>query len=122
MRKVVLISVISIFFTLLLTVTVWSSGKNHCVTNIFGKTVCPPPGGTCIINSSGDIVCSPPYGGIVMTIDGRALCGPGKCKISAFGQAFCSAVQDGSATISSWGEPVCTGGCVPASESACSWP
>lgn len=71
---------------------------------------------------TGEIACSPPFGGIVKTFDGQMLCGPGKCMISAFGQAFCSAEQYGSVTINSSGEPVCTGGCVQASAEACSWP
>jgi len=122
MRKVALISVIIFFVTLLLTVTAWSDEKNRCVRNMNGKTACPPQGGTCLIDSSGNIACSPPYGGIVKNGNGQMLCGPGKCMISAFGQAFCSAEQGGSVTMSSSGEPVCTGGCVPASASACSWP
>lgn len=115
---------ISILFWggLVLTVTAWSYEQNPCVSNVNGKIVCPPPGGTCLINAAGNIACSPPYGGIVMIFDGQMLCGPGKCMISAFGQAFCSSEKDGSATISSFGVPVCTGGCVPASASACSWP
>ena len=71
---------------------------------------------------TGEIACSPPFGGIVRTLDGRMLCGPGKCMISAFGQAFCSTEMYGSATINSFGEPVCTGGCVAASAEECSWP
>ena len=96
--------------------------RSRCVTNAFGKVVCPPPGGRCLIALNGDIACSPPYGGIVKTYDGKILCGPGKCLITAFGKAFCSAEMQGSATINAFGEPVCTGGCVPASEEACSWP
>jgi hypothetical protein len=74
------------------------------------------------MNATGIIACSPPYGGIVMTVRGEALCGPGDCAINAFGRAFCSAEQDGTITFDMSGKPICTGGCVPASASACSWP
>jgi hypothetical protein len=122
MRKIVLISVIIFFVTLLLTVTAWSDENDPCVRNSDGKTACPPVGGTCLKNMYGKIACSPPYGGIVKNRDGEMLCGPGKCMISGSGQAVCSAEQGGSVTRSSSGEPVCTGSCVPASSSACSWP
>ena len=122
MRKTALILIISFFFTHLSTVTAWSYENNPCVRNLDGKIVCPPEGGSCLVNSDGTIACSPPFGGIVMDIDGQMLCGPGQCKNSAFGQAFCSAEQGGSITFSISGEPVCTGDCVPASASACSWP
>ena len=110
------------FLGLMLTATAWSYEQNPCVRNVHGKIVCPPQGGTCLIDATGNIACSPPFGGIVMTIEGQMLCGPGKCMITVSGQAFCSAEKEGSMTISSFGEPVCTGGCVPASASACSWP
>jgi hypothetical protein len=122
MRSVSLISITSLIMMLSLTVPAWSNERYPCVHNMDGKIVCPPPGGKCLVNANGNIACSPPYGGIVMTLDGQALCGPGKCMISAFGQAFCSAVEDGSITFNSSGEPVCTGGCVRASASACTWP
>jgi hypothetical protein len=123
MRKVALISVIIFFVTLLLTVTAWSDENDPCVRNSDGKTACPPLGGTCLKNMYGHIACSPPFGGILKNKDGQMLCGPGKCMmIPASGQAFCSAEQGGSVTINSSGEPVCTGACVPASASACTWP
>ena len=107
---------------LALSAPAWSFEQGRCVTNLQGKVVCPPPGGTCLIATTGEIACSPPFGGIVKTIDGKILCGPGRCLITAFGQAFCSAEMYGSATITAFGEPVCTGGCVPASAEECSWP
>ena len=107
---------------LMLAVTAWSYEQYPCVRNVNGKTVCPPPGGKCLVDAFGKIACSPPYGGIVMTIKGEMLCGPGKCMINVSGQAFCSAVSEGSMTFDSYGEPICTGGCIPASESACTWP
>ena len=115
---------IGIFFFagFLFTGTVWPYEQSPCVRNVEGKIVCPPPGGTCLKNSTGKIACSPPYGGIVMTIDGQHLCGPGKCMISAFGQAFCSAEMYGSMTFDIDGKPACTGSCISASASACSWP
>lgn len=122
MRKAAPIFAISLALVLLLTATSWSDRRNPCVRNFDGKIVCPPPGGKCLVNSDGIIACSPPYGGIVMTIDGKALCGPGECKIDAHGQAFCSAVEDGSITFDTLGKPICTGGCIPASASACIWP
>jgi hypothetical protein len=45
-------------------------------------------------------------------MDGQMLCGPGKCMITAFGQAFYFAEMYGSVTISSSGERVFIGGCV----------
>ena len=54
---------------------------------------------------TGEIACSPPFGGIVKTFDGKILCGPGKCMITAFGQAFCSAEMYGSATITAPANP-----------------
>jgi hypothetical protein len=122
MRKAAQISVIIFFVTLLLTVTAWSDENNPCVRNIDGKIACPPQGGTCLKNMDGNIACSPPYGGIVKNRDGQMLCGPGKCMIDSSGQAFCSAEQGGSVTITSSVEHICTGGCVQASASACSWP
>jgi hypothetical protein len=122
MRKAVLISAIIFFVTFLLTVTAWSDDNNACIRNIDGKTACPPVGGTCLKNMNGKIACSPPHGGIVKNKDGEMLCGPGKCMINGFAQAFCSSEQGGSITRNSSGEPVCTGSCVPASASACSWP
>jgi hypothetical protein len=123
MKRAALISLISLSIMPLLTVPSWSrEQQNPCVSNVSGKTVCPPPGGKCLSNASGVIACSPPYGGIVMTLHGEALCGPGECGINVFGRVFCSAVQDGSITFNSSGEPICTGGCVQASASACSWP
>ena len=113
---------VSLGLWLALSAPAWSFEQSRCVTNAQGKVVCPPPGGTCLMTITGEIACSPPFGGIVRTLDGQMLCGPGKCMISAFGQAFCSAEMYGSATISSFGEPVCTGGCVSASVEACSWP
>jgi hypothetical protein len=93
------------------------------VRNVYGKIVCPPQDVTCLVNSFSNVIaCSPPNGGIVMNATGEMLCGPGKCMVPAFGQAFCSALQGGSVTIDSKGEPVCTGECVPASASACSLP
>ncbi len=113
---------IIVALALVLPSAAWSYEGSPCVRNSDGKIVCPPPGGTCLVDVTGNIACSPPFGGIVMTIDGQMLCGPGKCVITAFGQAFCSAEPYGAVTIDSFGEPVCTGGCVPASASACSRP
>ena len=112
---------LSLGLWLVLLVPAWSLEQSPCVTNVEGKVVCPPAGGTCLKTLTGEIACSPLFGGIVRTYDGKMLCGPGKCMISAFGQAFCSAEMYGSATISAFGEPVCTGGCIPATEAACSW-
>jgi hypothetical protein len=117
MRKVTLISAIIFFGTFLSTVTAWSS----CMSDIYGKTYCPPKDVSCRNDLYGRIVCSPPYGDIVMTINGQMLCGPGKCMITPFGQAFCSSEQGGSVALGSKGEPVCTGSCVPASAEACNW-
>jgi hypothetical protein len=75
-----------------------------------------------MMNAVGDIACSPPHGGIVITLDGHMLCGPGRCVIGPNHEAVCATEQDGSITFDSYGEPVCTGGCIPASDSACSWP
>jgi hypothetical protein len=107
---------------LVLTVTAWSSEEDSCLRNLYGKVVCPPPGGVCMMNAVGDIACSPPSGGIVITLDGHILCGPGTCVIGPDNEAFCSTEPGGSVSYDSYGEPVCTGGCVPASDSACSRP
>jgi hypothetical protein len=109
------------FAGLVLTVTAWSY-DDSCIRNLYGKVACPPPGGVCMMNAVGDIACSPPHGGIVMTLDGHMLCGPGRCVIGPNQEAVCAAEQDGSITFDSYGEPSCTGGCVPASDSACVWP
>lgn len=122
MKRVSLIPAISLIVMLLPTIMAWSNEISRCVRSVDGKIVCAPPGGACLINATGKIACSPPYGGIVMTFDGKALCGPGKCMINAYGQAYCSAVQDGSMTFDILGNPICTGDCVQASASACSWP
>ena len=122
MRRIALISVISLIVMFLLTVTAWSIKNNPCISNVDGKIVCPPEGGSCIRNRAGESACSPPYGGILMTIYGKILCGPGNCAVNLNGKAFCSAVPDGSIGFDRVGEPICTGGCVPASESDCIWP
>ena len=111
-----------LFCGLALTATAWSYDEDSCVRNLYGKVACPPPGGACLMNAVGDIACSPPNGGIVKTFDGHILCGPGKCMIGPYDEVFCSAEPGGSVTFNSYGEPVCTGGCVSASDSACSWP
>jgi len=113
---------ILLFGGLVFTLTAWSYDQYPCVRNLYGKVACPPPGGACLMNAVGDIACSPPYGGIVKTFDGHMLCGPGRCMIGTYDEAFCAVEQDGTITFNSYGEPVCTGGCVPASASACSWP
>jgi hypothetical protein len=122
MRKAALILASSFLIAHLLAATAWSYENNPCVRDAYGKIVCPPQGGSCLINAEGIIACSPPYGGIVMNINGQMFCGPGQCKNNARGQAFCSAAQGGSMIFNGSGELVCTGGCVPASASACSWP
>jgi len=106
---------------LVLPVAAWPQ-VNICVHNASGKIACPPQGGICLVNMSGTIACSPSFGGIVKMGDGQMLCGPGQCTITTSGEAFCSALMGGSATRSSFDEPVCAGGCVPASAEACSWP
>ncbi len=111
---------ISLVLWLALSVPAWSIEQSRCVTNAHGKVVCPPAAGTCLITITGEIACLPPFGGIVKTFDGKILCGPGKCLITAFGQAFCSAEMYGSATVNAYGGAVCTGGCVPASAEVCS--
>jgi hypothetical protein len=122
MRKMALMSVISFFIALLLTVTAWAYEQNPCVRNAEGKIACPPQGGACLMDAYGNIACSPPFGGIVRTYDGRMLCGPGACGINAAGEIFCSAEMGGSMTFDAFGKPFCTGSCVPASEPACSRP
>jgi hypothetical protein len=84
---------------LMLAVTAWSYEQYPCVRNLEGKIVCPPPGGKCLVDAFGKIACSPPYGGIVKTFNGEMLCGPGKCMINVSGVAFCSAVYEGSMTL-----------------------
>ena len=116
-----LIKVSFVVVGLVLPIVVWSQ-VNICVHNASGKTACPPQGGICLVNTSGAIACSPSFGGIVKTGDGQMLCGPGQCTITIEGEAFCSALVGGSATRNSLGEPVCAGGCVPASAEACTWP
>jgi len=111
---------ILVFLGLALPIAAWAQ-VNICVHNTSGKVACPPQGGICLVNTSGTIACSPAFGGIVKLGDGQMLCGPGQCTITTSG-AFCSAVVGGSAIRSSSREPVCAGGCVPASAEACSWP
>lgn len=94
----------------------------RCITNSSGQTVCPPPGGTCLKNLEGKIVCSPPDGGIVRDLHGNFLCGPGQCVKNYAGQAFCSLLPRGAATVDVYGKFVCSGGCVPASPLACWYP
>lgn len=95
---------------------------NPCVRNSYGKVACPPQGGLCLVNSFGVIACSPPFGGIVATYNGGFLCGPGQCLMPAFGRPFCSSEMFGSAMMQPFGDPVCTGRCIPASPEACLWP
>ena len=95
--------------------------SRDCVRNLAGQTVCPPPKTLCLRERDNpSIKCSPPDGGILTNRYGKAVCGVGSCVVDLRGDVFCSKSAGGAAAISIQSEPVCTGGCEPASTARCS--
>jgi hypothetical protein len=94
----------------------------QCVNDNLGNAFCPPPGGGCVKEAFGKVKCSAADGGIVLNRFQEAVCGPGQCVMNALGEIFCSKLPKGYATMNATGEPVCSGGCMPGSASACATP
>src|SRR6266481_9563589 len=91
-----------------------------CVSDRSGAPQCPPPGGACVKDLHDEVRCSPPDGGILLDRYRTAVCGPGQCIAAKFtGDIFCSRVPKGYAALNTYGEAVCTEGCVPASAAVC---
>jgi hypothetical protein len=91
----------------------------QCITDIRGRTVCPPPDSSCLRDRYGNSVCSPSKGGIGVDLYGVPVCGPGACIKNNRGNLFCSVSPGGYAAINLYAEPVCTDGCMPASADYC---
>ena len=124
----VIISSRSMIFTILVALTALSatssvraqSATPGCVSDRSGTPQCPPPGGGCIKDLHGEVRCSPPDGGILLDRYREAVCGPGQCIAAKFtGEIFCSRAPKGYAALNTYGDAVCTEGCVPASAKAC---
>lgn len=96
--------------------------KSSCVNDRYGNPQCPPPGGRCLADINGEIRCSPPGGGILLDRYRMPACGPGQCMADRTGDIVCSSTARGSAALNINGDVVCTGGCSPASASACVQP
>jgi hypothetical protein len=99
-----------------------TASAQGCITDRMGGTFCPPAGAACLKDAFGTIKCSAPDGGIVLNRFQEPVCGPGQCVVNGLGEAFCSKVAKGYASLNVTGEPVCTAGCVGASASVCSTP
>jgi hypothetical protein len=84
-----------------------------------GKIICGQPDSGCATNRRGEIVCTTPGGGMRNDLYGELLCGPGYCVTDQRGDAFCSRLARGAASLDQTGNAVCSGGCVPATTEAC---
>ena len=91
----------------------------QCITDIRGRTVCPPADSSCLRDRYGNVVCAPSKGGIAFDRYGEPICGPGACIRDIRGNLFCSVSPGGYAATNMYGEPVCTDGCTPASAANC---
>lgn len=91
----------------------------QCITDIKGRTVCPPPDSSCLRNRYGNVVCAPSKGGIALNRYGVPECGPGACVRDIHGNLICSVSPGGYAAIDLYTRPVCTDGCIPASTDYC---
>lgn len=96
-----------------------AQSASNCINDRYGNPQCPPPGGRCLKDINGEIRCSPPDGGITLDRYRMPVCGAGQCIANRTGDIQCSSVAKGSAAIDRGGDVVCTGGCAPASASAC---
>ena len=121
----------SMIFTIWVALTVLGTAQSAraqpvapgCVSDRSGTPQCPPPGGGCIKDLHGEVRCSPPDGGILLDRYREAVCGPGQCIAAKItGEILCSSVPRGYAALNTYGDPVCTQGCVPASANACVGP
>lgn len=92
---------IFIFFFIFLFVA--SSAYAACMTDYFGKIICPKA----------------PYTGIAVDSLGKLKCGPGDCVKTLFSGVMCSAMPGGAIAVNTLGQLVCQEGCVKASEENC---
>lgn len=92
---------------------------SSCINDRYGNPQCPPPGGRCLKDIHDEIRCSPPDGGITLDRYRTPVCGADQCIANRTGDIECSSITKGSAAIDRGGDVVCTGGCAPASASAC---
>jgi hypothetical protein len=99
-----------------------SAAAQGCIQDRLGATVCPPPGGGCVRDAMGNVKCSQADGGILLNRFQEAVCGAGQCVSTPLGEVFCSKSPKGYASVDQLGQAVCTGGCAPASASACVTP
>lgn len=65
------------------------------------------------------LICPPANGGVVTDKEGNYVCGPGWCMVDAAGKAKCSKIPGGAAIPDQYGNAICVGGCMDASESIC---
>jgi hypothetical protein len=99
-----------------------ATGPGDCVTDQYGKSICPPADVTCMADITGKIFCSPPKGSIVQDVHGEAVCGLGPCVPDRYGEVYCAPDRRSAAFIDDDGKVNCSGGCVKASKSLCRTP
>src|ERR1035437_9321088 len=73
--------------------------QTGCIADRNGKLVCGQPDSSCAANRRGEIVCTTPGGGMRNDPYGELLCGPGDCVTDQRGDAFCSSLARGAASL-----------------------
>ena len=74
----------------------------------------------CINDQKMDtVICPPPDGELVVDRWGETVCGIGWCAVDAAGKVKCSKVPGGAAILDQYGQSLCVGGCMEASEALC---
>ncbi|MGC4396844.1 hypothetical protein [Hydrogenophaga sp. T2] len=108
--------VLSLAFTLLFL----GSAEARCVQDRYGNTLCPAPDSRCVADRYGNWLCSSEGGDAALDRYGNPVCGAGRCVADIHGEVWCSTQSRGSAALDRYAKAVCTGGCAPATPSACS--
>lgn len=94
--------IISVLLLILSIASPNAIAQSVCGKDMFGNPVCSPPGGWIGKNAFGTIICA-----------------PGNCVADKFNNPKCSGQQGGAAAYDVFREPICSGGCIDASESYC---
>lgn len=77
---------------------------------------------SCISDLYGKMLCPPPNGGMMTDINGKTVCGPGACARNSRGLVRCSSQPGGLVVIDSGGNVLCVAGCVDGDPAACMRP
>lgn len=96
-----------------------SAEQPRCFRHKDGGLRCPQGSITCLPDALGKVSCAPTDGGVERNNFGEPLCGPGYCMRDWKGDVFCSKTPRGASDVDRYGEPVCTGGCVPGQAALC---